>query len=375
MREKNLDAFVGTRLVSACYVTGCSVPYRAAVYVPSEGDVSLHVSVIEQERIRDETWIDNTDVEAWIPQQGMTWMEQVATRLNVDGLDGGCVGVEKGVSPRGLGGTLTYEEHRVPSGELDAELVDACDVMNEVVAVKGDAEIEALREGTAIVDEGMEAALDALEPGVTETEVVGAAEKRMRELGSTWNWPIPGGSEISSGYRGGYSRGGCTPPTNKTVERGEFVMVDLHCTHDLYYSDLAHNVLLGEPTDEQRDMIDVFVETAEFLLNAVEPGVTMGEVTQQVNERLSGTGYEQHVPPVFGHGIGTVGHDGYPVLSWVEPYASVEFEENMVQELYLQVNQPGVGGLRFEVPVVVTCDGAERLTETPIEPEVGTERG
>lgn len=374
MREEGLDAFVGTRLVSAGYVSGCFVPYRAAVYVPEDGDVCVYVSVIEQERLRDETWIDDANVKAWIPQDSMTWMEQVTTRIDADGYDGGRIGVEKGVSPRRLEGTLTHEEHRVLSECLEdsTELVDARNVMNEAVAVKDDAEIDALREAAGIVDEGMEAALDDLEVGATETEVVGAGEKRMRELGSTWNWPVPGGSEISSGYRGAYSQCGCTPPSNKEIEKGEFVMIDLHSTYDLYYSDLAYNVVMGEPTDEQQELINVFVDTAEFMLDSVEPGVTMGELTQKVTGKISGTGYQKHVPPIFGHGIGTVGHDGYPLVSWVEPYSGVEFEEGMVQEMYLQVNEPGTGGLRLELPVLVTADGAERLTETPIEPEVRT---
>ncbi|MHA1631237.1 MAG: M24 family metallopeptidase [Candidatus Freyarchaeota archaeon] len=101
----------------------------------------------------------------------------------------------------------------------DAKFVNASRVMNEAVVVKEPAEIERIRKAADIVDAGIKASLKALKVGVTETAVVGAGEKAMRELGSMWNWPITGGDEISSGYRGGYSRCGCTPPQTRQLKK------------------------------------------------------------------------------------------------------------------------------------------------------------
>ncbi|MEM1512842.1 MAG: hypothetical protein QXN15_09835 [Candidatus Jordarchaeales archaeon] len=92
-------------------------------------------------------------------------------------------------------------------------------------------------------------------------------------------------------------------------------------------------------------------------------------------EKLNKTEYAPHTPPVFGHGIGIVGHEWYPPITIFEPWTSYEFREGMVEELYLQINKPGVGGLRLEIPVLVTKipvlvtkRGCEKPTKTPIEP-------
>ena len=157
-------------------------------------------------------------------------------------------------------------------------------------------------------------------------------------------------------------------PSNKTIKEGEIVMIDLHATYDLYYSDLSFNVVMGKANQEQRKMIETFVELSYTLLDNVAPGVRIGEVAQKVMDKLSKTEYAPHTPLVFGHGIGIVGHEWYPPIAPFEPWTKYELKGGMVEELYLQINKPGVGGLRLEVPVLITGRGCEKLTKTPIEP-------
>jgi Xaa-Pro aminopeptidase len=74
----------------------------------------------------------------------------------------------------------------------------------------------------------------------------------------------------------------------------------------------------------------------------------------------------------FGHGIGHFGNEWYPSFTDVYmPYVSEPdfvMQPNFLEIMALTCNLPGVGGLRFERPVVVTEGGAECLSRTPIEP-------
>jgi Xaa-Pro aminopeptidase len=42
----------------------------------------------------------------------------------------------------------------------------------------------------------------------------------------------------------------------------------------------------------------------------------------------------------------------------------------MIEIAAIVLNKPGVGGMRLEVPVLITRDGNEPLNKTPIEPTV-----
>lgn len=367
MKDRDIDVLIGTRMKTISYISGTFVPYRAAVYIPVEGEISLYSSVIESERVKNETWLD--DVENWVPIEGENWMDKITRKIKDDEFQNPTMGVEKGLSARITGGLITADEYEYLKQELSqAEIVNSSDIIDEVAMVKEPIEIKCLQESAKIADLGMKDALKVLEEGITETAVLGAGEKKMRELGSMWNWPVTGGDEIFSGLRGGISKCGCTPPTNKIIRKGEIVCIDLHPTYNLYYSDLACNVVMGEPTDEQQKLIDTFNEMVDFMFDNLSPGLKIGKYAETILEKLSETKYHDHVPPVFGHGIGIVGHDWYPPITVLEPWSEIEFRENMVEELYLQLNQPGVGGLRLELPVLITNNGPIRLTESPVRP-------
>ncbi|MEM1512841.1 MAG: M24 family metallopeptidase [Candidatus Jordarchaeales archaeon] len=55
----------------------------------------------------------------------------------------------------------------------------------------------------------------------------------------------------------------------------------MHSTYELYYSDLAYNVVMEKADNEQRKMIETFVELSYILIDNVAPGVTVGEVAKK----------------------------------------------------------------------------------------------
>ena len=107
-------------------------------------------------------------------------------------------------------------------------------------------------------------------------DIAGIAEHVLRDCGSEFAWTFTGGQEIASGHRSW--TGACTPATRKLVQRGEFLVLDLHGMYGLMLGDVSHNAVLGAPTPEQQRVIDAYVRTCEFLLAAMRPGKTIGAV-------------------------------------------------------------------------------------------------
>lgn len=373
MEEEGLDALIATRLSTQGYVFGAFVPWRSIAIIPQQSEPELYVPGLDAERLKDDCFFKNVNLAAPFP--GMTAWDQALSYLRARGLENGAIGVELGHSPIRIETFLLASEQDLLRGAFpEASFVNATDLLNDLFLIKDDAEIDSFRRAAEICDLGMATVLKELRVGMTETEVAGIAEYTMRAAGSEHNWTFTGGQEIASGYRTAYGWGGCTPPTRKRIQPGDNVVLDLHSMYNLYLGDLAHNAIMGPPTPAQKELADVFVAAGHLVVDSLRPGVTYGEVAQKVEAFLDKTGYRQYALPGYGHGIGIVGNEWYPVIlnSSVpcESNAGLVLQPNMVEIAAIVLNRPGVGGMRLEVPVLITADGNEPLNKTPIEPTV-----
>ncbi len=366
MEELNIDVFVGTRIVSISYVSGAFVPWRSAVLVTRDGYAGLITMLIDAERLNNESWLDN--IMPYAPLPGMDLLDLVVNKIQELGLGRGTIGVELGHSPRGNTGFLFATEYDILKERLgEAKFVNALAVIDRACYIKDPGEIKLLRQAAAIADAGIERVKESLEVGMSETEIAGIGEMELRRLGSEYHWAVTGSSEVASGYRASYSMNGTTQPTEKLVQRGENIIVDLHPMYRLYYSDLAHNFILGEPTGEQRKYSDMYRQTAQTIVDNLKSGNTVGQVHTAVMEKVQSLQFPGTVIPSFGHGLGIMGHEWYPPILNNDEFRDVTLEDNVVEVAFLAMSVPGVWGMRLECPVLVTPNGGEMLCKTPLE--------
>ncbi len=373
MEEQDIDVLIATRLSTVGYLFGAFVPWRGIAIIPRQGEPQLYVVGLDSERVKDDSYFKN--VTAVAPLPGMAMWDQILSYLRARGLEKGRIGVELGHSPIRIETFLLASEYEILREAFpQATFENATHLLNEIFIIKDEAEIESFRRAAEICDLGLEAVLKELRVGMTETEVAGIAEYAMRRAGSELNWSFTGGQEIAFGPRTAYFWGGCTPPTRKRVGRGDNVLIDLHCMYNLYLGDLARNAIMGEPTPEQRDLADAFVAACNLLLENLKPGTTYGQVAAEMDAFLDRTGYRQYALPGYGHGIGILGNEWYPVVVDSDvPYESkgdLVLQPNMIEVAAVVLNKPGVGGMRMEMPVLITKDGNEPLNKAPFEPVI-----
>jgi Xaa-Pro dipeptidase len=373
MGEQGIDALIASRLSTVGYVFGAFVPWRGVAVIPREGEPQLFVLGLDSERVKDDSFFKNVTGVAPLP--GMAMWEQILSYLRVRGLEKGRIGVELGHSPIRIETFLLASEYEILKDAFpQAKFENATHFLNEIFIIKDEAEIESFRQAAEICDLGLGVVLKELRVGMTETEVAGIAEHAMRKAGSELNWTFTGGQEIGSGHRASYYWGGCTPPTRKRIERGDNVILDLHAMYNLYLGDLARNAIMGEPTPAQRELSDIFVAACNLLLESLKPGATYGEVADKMDAFMDRTGYRQYALPGYGHGIGILGNEYYPVvMNSSVPYESkgdLVLQPNMVEVAALVLNKPGVAGMRMEMTVLITKDGNEPLNKVPFEPAI-----
>lgn len=366
MEAQKIDAFIGTRTVSVSYVSGAFVPWRSAVLVTKDGYAGMITMLIDAERLKNESWLDN--IMPYAPLPGMDLWDIVVNKIQELGFAKGTIGVELGHSPRGNTGYLFATEYDILKERLNgAKFVTALNLVDQASYIKEPGEIKLLRQAAAIADAGIERVKEVLEVGMSETEIAGIGEMELRRLGSEYHWAVTGSSEVASGYRASYSFNATTQPTEKLVQRGENIIVDLHPMYRLYYSDLAHNFILGEPTQEQMKYSDMYVQVAQTIVDNFKSGNTVGQVHTAVMEKVQALQFPGTVIPSFGHGLGMMGHEWYPPIVNNDEYRDVVLEENVVEVAFLAMSVPGVWGMRLECPVLVTPNGGEMLCKTPLE--------
>ena len=373
MDEQDIDVLIATRLSTVGYVFGAFVPWRGVAVLSREGEPQLYVLGLDSERVKDDSFFKNVTGVAPLP--GMTMWDQILSYLRTKGLEKGRIGVELGHSPIRIETFLLASEYELLREAFpQATFKNATDFLNEIFIIKDEVEIESFRRAAEICDLGLGVVLKQMRVGMTETEVAGIAEYAMRKAGSELNWTFTGGQEIGSGARTAYFWGGCTPPTRKRIERGDNVLLDVHAMYNLYLGDLARNAIMGEPTPEQRELAKAFVASCNLLLESMKPGVTYGEVADKMDAFMDRTGYRQYALPGYGHGIGILGNEYYPVvINSSVPYESkgdLVLQPNMVEVAALVLNKPGVGGMRMEMTVLITKNGNEPLNKVPFEPAI-----
>ncbi|MFW9992104.1 MAG: M24 family metallopeptidase [Candidatus Odinarchaeota archaeon] len=373
MDEWGLSVYLGSRLRTLSYVSDAFCPWRSFIIIPRDGDPVLFTFIIDAERVRDDSWLD--DVRGFGPLGGGHQIDVITDEIlgMLPGSGAGKIGVELGMSNYLPEGNLTTEEYGAIKKRLsNTELVNAIDIIDRLSMYKELGEINRFRKASDIVDIGHKAVLDAFELGMTETEIAGIAEHAMRKAGSEWSWSFTAGNEIASGYRTAYPMGACTPATRKKITAGEPLMVDLHAMFKLGLGDHAHNYLIEPVTEKQQEHAGNFIDTITRVLDLYAPGMTPGTMADDIMDWADIKGFAQFLVPGFEHGIGLMGdewrigmNDG-PMPYWTNP--DHVYEENMMVICAMQYMAPEDSvGFRYEAPVVITKKGREVLNKTPLE--------
>lgn len=378
MEDLNLDFCVLTRVKSITYLSGCFVPWKSYFFLPKDEQTpELFTVLLDVERVKDES-NSNIKVSGWGPMKGFFWEKKLQSAAKKAGVYNPKstpprIGVELGLDICVTGQMLSYTESELLKKMFPGcSLIDFNDKTERIQFIKEPEEIAMLRKASEITDIGQQAVKKVLTnrpegKKFTENEIAGIGTLAMRKAGSNYEWTFTGNQEIGSGYRASYTFNGCTPATNKVVEEGESLLVDLHSEIGCYLGDLSHNYILGKCSPELRRFNEVYEQLCYTLIDNMYIGNTFEDCYQNVRKVAEREGFENDLFFGIGHGIGCIGNESWPVVVPGKEWGPLEFEENMVEIAAIVFNRPGLGGLRLESPTLVTKKGAEVLPNTPFE--------
>ena len=204
MQEAGIDALLLTKPSNMFYLTGDG---RLCAYamVTQDGKVALGVPSTDVEDVTALAHFD--DLTGFEDEVGM--IHSIAHHFQHFGISQGIVGLEYTFLTQSMKSMLTH-----PHAKPEAIAVTDCTaILSQLRMVKEPEEIERIKAAAKVADAGMAAAVEAVEPGKTESQVAAAAEYAMRHAGAEEFWR----TYVSSGPRTSIAHG---LPTNRQIRAG-----------------------------------------------------------------------------------------------------------------------------------------------------------
>lgn len=243
---------------------------------------------------------------------------------------------------------------------IDADPVsDATAILDRLLMVKAREELDAVRRATRLADAGYEVFLRAARTGRADYSLIAEIEAFFRANGVDDNFMIigVGGPEVR----------GMAPPSGKLLKPGDLVTTELTPCVDGYYVQICRTLVIGPPSDVQRNAFAVYLEAMEAGIAAVAPGVTASDVAKAENDVFRRYGLGDYVTSEYtrvrGHGLGLFPDTKPHILEGVD----VPLEAGMSLIVHPNTYHPEAGYMVLGDSLIVGDDGAEVLTTTARE--------
>jgi Xaa-Pro aminopeptidase len=257
-----------------------------------------------------------------------------------------------------LSGRIGFEAGSLPFSQYEVlrkgglELVPREGLVECLRAVKDEQELATLRRACAITDRVFDRLTKVKFVGRTERDVAWDLRSLFHEEGGDG---LAFESIVGSGPTGSrpHARAG-----ERTIGKGELVVIDAGCTVDGYASDYTRTFATGPLDTEMKEAYDVVLAAQKTALETIRPGLAAIEADAAARTVVE----ESPFAGMFGHGLG----HGLGLDVHEEPRMSTETDDVLVPGNVVTV-EPGVYvegkfGVRIEDDVVVTEGGIENMT-------------
>ena len=263
--------------------------------------------------------------------------ERAAQALRDLGLAGETIGVEKSY--------VNANRWEEILGLLpEARVVDSTDMMDRVRWIKTTEEVKALEAGARLLDEAYLEVLPTVRPGDTERLVHSRIIESCLRRGANWAHGILNSSRNAVAYGG---------ESDMAFQAGDIIRNDYVSYLNGYPGHQSRTVVVGPPTDEQKNTYRVTRDIYRATIDRCRPGAKASDIYHFANDSFHQAGFQGNVS-LAGHGVGAWWHQQEP---YMVPSSDRVLEQGMVVAL-----EPHIGYWHLQDMVLVTDDGPRLLS-------------
>ncbi|CAK8710468.1 Xaa-Pro aminopeptidase [Candidatus Electrothrix gigas] len=308
-----------------------------------------------------------------IPKRGKPWFltdsrfvlqaEQEAADCVVELYTKGLYALLKKILPALKVRRLGFESHYVlhssaqkleeMTKKIKVELVPLLDLVERMRVMKTEQEIHQLKKSVLLNEQVFQTVHNNITPGMTEIEVALALEQTMRTMGAeepSFETIVAFGSNAAKPH---------AVPTNRVLEDGEIVLIDMGLVLQGYCSDMTRTFMVGKPRKKFRQRLRVVRKAQLAGIQAIRAGAVCRDVDNAARRVIVDAGYGDFFGHSLGHGVGLAVHEA-PGLG---PRNRKKLQAGMIVTIEPGIYIPDWGGIRLENMAVVREDGCELLNE------------
>ena len=197
-----------------------------------------------------------------------------------------------------------------------------------MICIKSTKEIEKLRKAGEITAGALQAAGEALRPGMTTHELDKVVERYFLSHGAK-----PG----FKGYEG-FPAAACISvndevihgiPGPRRIMEGDIVSVDTGAYIDGYYGDACRTFACGKIAPEVQALLDSTSESLELAVSMLEPGIRVGDIGSAIQKYNEERGFSV-VREFVGHGLGKDMHEEPEIPNFGKAGKGIKLQAGMV---------------------------------------------
>ena len=218
--------------------------------------------------------------------------------------------------------------------------------------IKDDEEIMLIEKACYITDQCFSYLCNYIKIGMAEKEISYEIEKFFRENGAdglAFETIVASGKNSSKPH---------AVPTDKKIEAGDAITIDMGCKYKGYCSDMTRTIFAGYVPVQAQKVYDLVLKNELQTLKEYKEGASIRMASKMVENDFKLNGYD--LLHSLGHGVGLDIHE----MPFINSKNDSTFKAKMVVTNEPGIYIPGAFGVRIEDTVLITKSGCINLTKS-----------